>query len=122
MKIKSGAATNGSVRGRARLRKGYKIASTVLAIVSVGYLLLLSFPQPLFAYSLKYERFAVYSRQPIEPEIEKVLDSAEARLRRSPIYDESVSRSIYLTKGFGMYALLSHKAYNSFGNTVPFAS
>jgi hypothetical protein len=49
-----------------------------------------------------------------------VLGQAESRLRRSPIYDESVSRHMYLTNGFGKYAQLSHKAYRSFGNSVPF--
>ena len=82
--------------------------------------MLLYFPQPLFAYSTKYETFDVYSREPIDSEIEKVLDRAETRLKTSPLYDAEVRRPIYLTNGFGMYALLSHKAYNSFGNSVPF--
>jgi hypothetical protein len=89
-------------------------------MAAVGYLLLLMFPQPLFAYTVTYEHYTVHSREPIDPEIQSVLDSAETRLKRSPIYDADIDRSIYLTNGFKMYALLSHKAYKSFANSVPF--
>ena len=103
-----------------KLRRIYKIASISAAVIAVAYLFLLFFPQPLFAYSVKYGDFNIHSREPIGPEIETVLNNAEARLRRSPIYDESVARHIYLTNGYGMYAFLSHKAYASFANSVPF--
>jgi len=36
------------------------------------------------------------------------------------MYDASLPRRVYLTDGFGVYALLSHKAYKSFANSVPF--
>lgn len=103
-----------------KLRRVYKIASISVAVIAVAYLFLLFFPQPLFAYSVKYEKFHVYSREPIGPEIEAVLNEAEERLQSSPIYDETVGRHIYLTNGYGMYAFLSHKAYASFANSVPF--
>lgn len=103
-------------------REMCKITSTAAAVISVAYLVLLYFPQPLFAYSTTYERFDVYSREPIDAGLQKVLDRAEEKLRTSPLYDASVSRRIYLTNGFKMYALLSHKAYNSFANSVPFVN
>ncbi len=95
------------------------IASWSIGAVAIAYLLLLYFPQPLFAYSTKYEAFDVHSRESLDG-VEAVLDRAEARLKTSPLYDADTRRPIYLTNGFGMYALLSHKAYNSFGNSVPF--
>jgi hypothetical protein len=100
--------------------KAYSLTGGIVGLVAVGYLLLLIFPQPLFAYTLKYEHYTVHSREPIDPAIQDVLNSAETRLERSPIYDADIDRSIYLTNGFKMYALLSHKAYNSFANSVPF--
>lgn len=103
-----------------KLFKIYRIAGGSLAVILFAYLLLLYFPQPLFAYSMKYEAFDVHSREPIGAGIADVLNRAEARLKTSPLYDAEVKRPIYLTNGFGMYALLSHKAYNSFGNSVPF--
>ena len=105
---------------RSKISLAYKLISITLPALVVAYLLLLYFPQPLFAYSTRYETFQIYSRQPIQPELTAVLDRAEARLKRSPIYDPSVKRNIYLTDGYWTYALLSHKAYKSFANSVPF--
>jgi hypothetical protein len=105
---------------RSRLFGAYRITSIGISLLALAYLLLLNFPQPLFAYSTKYESYKVYSRQPIGQELTAVLESAETRLRRSPLYETSATRHVYLTDGFGVYALLSHKAYNSFANSVPF--
>ena len=105
-----------------KFRRVHKLASTSLGIVAVAYLALLYFPQPLFAYTTIYKGFEVHSREPLDGGIEKVLDSAEERLKTSPIYDGTVRRPIYLTGGFGTYTLLSHKAYNSFANSVPFVN
>ena len=103
-----------------RLKGVYKIATTVITASAIAYFLLLSFPQALFAYSAEHGKFRVHAREPLTPEIDKVLETAETRLRTSPIYDDAVRRDIYLTNGFGMYAFLSHKAYKSFANSVPF--
>jgi len=103
-----------------RVRRIYRRVSVTLGFAAIAYLLLLYYPQPLFAYSTEFGGFKVYSREPIDQSIEKVLNDAETRLRRSPLYDESVSRRVFLTGGFGMYALLSNKAYRSFANSVPF--
>jgi hypothetical protein len=102
------------------IRKAYKITSMALGAAGVVYLLLLTFPQALFAYSADHGKFKVYSREPIISDLEKVLDAAEAKLRTSPIYDGEEQRRIYLTGSFSMYTFLSHKAYNSFANSVPF--
>ena len=103
-----------------RARRIYKVSTTVMSVVAVAYLLLITFPQALFGYSADHGKFRVYSREPMAPEIQKVLDAAEERLRTSPIYDHEDRRDIYLTGGFGMYAFLSHKAYDAFANSVPF--
>jgi len=103
-----------------KLSRIYKVLSISAAVIAVAYLFLLLFPQPLFAYSAQYGNFNIHSREPIGPEIETVLNDAEVRLRRSPIY-ETADRQIYLTNGYGMYAFLSHKAYSSFANSVPFS-
>ena len=102
-----------------KFRKIYRRVSMIITFAAVAYLLLLYYPQPLFAYSTDYQGYKVYSREPV-PGIEKVLNEADARLRRSAIYDEAVSRRVFLAGGFGMYGLLSNKAYRSFANSVPF--
>lgn len=97
----------------------YKISSFAAGVFVGVYVLLISFPQVLLANSTVQGHFTVYSREPQNNGIVNVLDSAEQRLRRSPLYDESVERRVYLTGSFGMYSLLSNKAYRSFANSVP---
>ena len=105
---------------RSKLFIAYKVTTIAFSALAAAYILLLYFPHPLFAYSTKHHAFHVYSRQPITPDLATVLNSAEDRLKRSPLYNASVARHIYLTDSHGMYALVSHKAYKSFANSVPF--
>ena len=101
-------------------KKIYKIVSIAVPVIGVCYLLLLAFPQALFAYSTEHGKFRVYSREPLGGEIVQVLDKSEEKLKHSAIYDENVRRDIYLTGSHAMYTLLSHKAYRSFANSVPY--
>src|SRR5262245_1451698 len=81
------------------------------------YLLLLCFPQVLFAHELSYRHFIVYSREPLDKRIYDVLDRAESRLAASAI-NEDVKPRIFLTNGFDVYALLSlYFGSNSFGKS-----
>jgi hypothetical protein len=103
-----------------RRKTVYRIFSIAVPVAAVGYLILLAFPQALFAYSAEHHKFRIYAREPLGVEIVNVLDKAEEKLRSSPIYDADVRRDVYLTGGHGMYALLSHTAHRSFANSVPF--
>ncbi|HTH51465.1 MAG TPA: hypothetical protein VL501_06010 [Pyrinomonadaceae bacterium] len=107
-----------------RLKKAFRIyrwVSGIVGVMAVGYLLLIMFPQVLMANSVEYRHFRVYSREKLdENTLHPVLDRAEEKLRSSPIYDETVPRRVYLTSSFGMYGLLSPKAWQSFGNSLPF--
>ena len=114
--------TIGQPKDRGKFRRLYSVLSGTVIGLTIAYFLLLNFPQSLLANSVSYEKFTVYSGEPLEPGIEKVLDSAETRLRHSTIYDETVARRIYLTESHAMYTLLSHKAYMSFANSVPFVN
>jgi hypothetical protein len=76
-----------------------------LLAAALGYLLVLSFPQVLFAHEISYRGVAVYSRQPLGKEIYTVLDRAEARLAASGIQDGAVRPRVFLTGGFDSYAL-----------------
>jgi hypothetical protein len=110
----------GNVAKTGRGFRIYKIFSIAIAGIAAAYVWLLCFPQSLFAHSTSYQNYKVYSREPISAEITNVLDRTEARLKSSPIYDQTVPRRVYLTNGFGMYTLLSHKARNSFANNIPY--
>ena len=120
MQEKTKSESRDHIRILKKLFRVYRIAGGTVGFVAIGYLLLLNYPQPLFAHSTTYERFEVHSREPIDAGLDKVLSRAEDRLKTSPLYNDELRRRIFLTNGYGMYALLSHKAYNSFANSVPF--
>lgn len=105
-----------------KLRLIYRIVSTTIAVLGIGYLILLAYPQALFANSVEHGAFKIYSREPIDPEIDRVLDVAEAKLKSSPIYDADLKRDVYLTNSHGLYAFFSPKAYNSFASSLPFVN
>jgi len=102
-----------------RLYLGYKAVALLIGALAVGYLMLLVFPGALFAHTVTIGKFEVNSREILDPAAETVFERAEDKLRSSPIYDETIARQIYLTGSHGLYNFLSHKAYNSFGNSVP---
>ncbi len=99
--------------------KAYRIFRYCLTAIFAAYLLTICFPQYLFAHSVGYKNFQICSREPLDENIYKVLDDAEARLSKSSIYDSEISRRVFLTDGFGMYGFLSNKAFRSFANSVP---
>lgn len=105
-----------AARAKSRAYRAVRYLATTLFI---GYLLTICFPQYLFAHEASYRGFKVYSREPLDDGIYKVLDDAEARLSKSTIYDREVSRRVFLTNGHAMYAFLSNKAFRSFANSVP---
>jgi hypothetical protein len=87
------------------------------AWIVATYLLLLCFPQALFAHELSYRNFIIYSREPLDKSIYDVLDRVESRLTASKIND-GVKPRIFLTNEFDVYALLSlYFGSNSFGKS-----
>src|SRR2546427_8876697 len=60
--------------------RAYRILRYVLMFAIVGYVLLLSFPQVLFAHETSYRNLKVYSREPLDQNIYAVLDKVESKL------------------------------------------
>jgi hypothetical protein len=105
-----------------RLSRLYRVYRTLnYAVVSIltAYILTLAFPQYLFANHARHGNFDVYSRAPLGENIDQVLDSAEARLAISPIYDAATERRIFLTDSHAFYTFLANKAAGSFAHSVP---
>ena len=116
LRARARTATSALVTAYRRYR-----ASTVLrhlpAWIAAAYLLLLCFPQLLFAHELSYRNLIVYSREPLDKSIYDVLDRVESRLAASEI-NEDVKPRVFLTNGFDVYALLSlYIGSNSFGKS-----
>jgi hypothetical protein len=99
--------------------RAYRLLRYLVTAAFAAYLVTLCFPQYLFAHEVAYKSFKVYSREPLDQRITRVLDDAEARLSKSTLYDRETSPRVFLTNSHGMYAFLSNKAYKSFANSVP---
>ena len=96
--------------------RAYRILRYLLTSAVIAYVLLLSFPQVLFAHEISYSNLTVYSREPLDQNIYAVLDKVESRLATSEINNKEVRPKIFLTNGFGFYAWLSlHLGSDSFG-------
>lgn len=101
-----------------KTNKTYKVARySLMAILSV-YGLILLFPQFLFAHNVEHKNFSVYMQQPLEKDVIKVLDAAEAKLERSPIYDKNSTQKIFVFDSHGLYKFITLKGF-SFASTIP---
>jgi hypothetical protein len=80
--------------------------ATFFAGIFTAYLLTIVFPQYLFAHDISYKNFRVYSNQPLDENIERVLDLTEAKLEKSPIYDKELTERIFICDSFALYTFL----------------
>lgn len=88
-------------------RRAYGWLGVALTAAVVVYLLLLCFPQVLFSHEVTHHNFTVYAREPLDPAIDRVLDSVEARLSAAGFGDSRVRPRIFLTGSHRFYSLLS---------------
>lgn len=96
--------------------RAYRVLRYLAVSIVVSYVLLLCFPQVLFAHEISYRNLKVYSREPLDQNIYAVLDRVESNLATSEINNQEVKPRIFLTNGFSLYALLSlYLGSNSFG-------
>src|SRR5262245_42606956 len=87
---------------------------------ALAYLLLLRFPQVLFAYEVSHGNFQVYSREPLDPNIHRILDNAEARLSASGIHEDGLKPRIFISDSHGLYAFFGlYVGRNSFAKSYP---
>lgn len=94
----------------------YRVARSVLLLTASAYVLLLCFPQPLFAHVIRSNGFTVYSRVPLDANINSVLERAHGRLIASPLYASHVKPNVFLLNSTRLYASLSlYVGGNSFG-------
>lgn len=98
--------------------RAYKIFRYTLTGIFAAYSLALVFPQHLFAHEVSHKNFKVYARQPLDENINRVLDLAEERLVKSPIYDKNVTERIFISDTFAFYIFQNPFSRKSFGNTV----
>jgi len=85
----------------------------LLALVS--YVVLLTYPMPLFAYHRNYEQFDVYSDRTIPVEIEAVLQSVLNNIEQSEFYSSTQKFKLFFCSDKWRFHLLSRNP-NAGGN------
>ena len=81
---------------RAWRNRAYRAANLVSFPIALAYLLLLSFPQALFAHPVVYKSFRVYSGRPLDSCLPVVLDRVDSVLAASPIEVGGVTPGVLL--------------------------
>jgi len=98
--------------------KGRKTFRGLAAAGAAAYVLILMFPQVFFANELAHKGLTAYSRSTLDPSMESILDSAQARLEAAAIYDPEIHPRIFLCESHGFYSFLSAGIRaGSFGKT-----
>ena len=96
--------------------KLYRTVRYLFFSFAAAYVLLLCFPQVLFAHQVTYKNFTVYSRQPLDQNVYAMLDKVEARLAASAVNNTQVRPKIFLTNSQQLYSALSlYIGAHSFG-------
>ncbi len=100
--------------------KSQKVTEALMLTLLLAYLLLLSFPQVVFARSVTYHNFRVYSTAPIDGSIYTDLDKAERKLAASEINDPRVSYRVFLCPSHAAFAFFAPGARTAFADNLPF--
>src|SRR6185503_15404985 len=90
-------------RSLVRNSRAYKVARFAVLSLACVYVVLLSFPHPLFAHVTNHNYFTVYSRDPLDEHVYAVLDRAHLKLTASPLYVLDVRPNVFLTGSTRFY-------------------
>lgn len=99
-----------------------KMPFLALGGLAAGYLLLLCFPQPLFANKASSANLTLYCDEPIPGEVQGVLEDAQRRLDRCPLYAGHLPQNIFLCNRDWRFKLLANKNSGAGGLVYFFAS
>jgi hypothetical protein len=69
------------------LGKAIKLAALALGLTIFAYLVIITFPQPMFSNHVNYQNYEVRSDRIISSQIKQVLDDATQRLHTSKLYE-----------------------------------
>ena len=115
-KLTSAVAAYRQYRAAKAKRPVYRVVRYAFFSIVLAYVLLLCFPQVLFGHQTSSGNLTVYSREPLDQNMNTVLERVQQRLAASPINSTDVKPRIFLANSFGFYSALSlYIGGNSFG-------
>ena len=102
------------------MKKMLKRLAAVIFASSAVYLVLLAYPQPLFAYELTAAGISVHSTQPIPAAMKATLERARARLDRSPLSGATQGAHVFICRSPWLFGLFARQNYRAGGVTDGF--
>ena len=81
------------------------------SLVAAAYLVLLAYPQPLFAYQLNHAGITVHATTPIPDAMRTTLDRVRARLDRTPLVDPSQPQRVFICSTPWLFTFFARNNY-----------
>src|SRR3954469_14373461 len=97
----------------AKRTSGWVLRGVVAALAI--YALLLTYPQPLFAYELRYAGIALHADRPIPGAMRATLERVRERLDRSPIAEPGHVQDVFICMSRWRFALFARNNYRAGG-------
>ena len=97
-------------------------AERVFSVVGVAYLILLVYPQPLFAHSITAHDITLYSRHPLSPQAVERLAQARALVNRSELASPHRTERVFLCDNPWLYRVFAPLAATSFAISMNFTN
>jgi hypothetical protein len=102
-----------------RLGRYARSSERVLSVVTVLYVALICFPQPLFAYNVSENGVTVYSRTPLPVETTTRIDEALSLVHQSELAVPGRSERIFICDKGWLYHLFAAVSPGGFGISYP---
>lgn len=100
-------------------RKKWKLFQYGILGILILYIGILSFPNFLFSQVRHYKNFRVYAHVDLDSNIISIIDSSQARIERSKLFDSEITHNVYLCNSNLEYAFFALPAQNSFACKYP---
>jgi hypothetical protein len=97
------------------VKKLLRRAAVISAGLAAAYVVLLAYPQPLFAYQLSHAGITAYSTTPIPDQMRTTLERVRARINRSPLIDPAVHQQVFICNTPWVFALFARTNYRAGG-------
>ena len=104
---------------KTKFGKVWRVCDRAILIVALGYLALWLNPQVLFGYSISYDGFIVYAREPIPDGISSILEDAKTKLTSSRLLEDDDNFRVFLCDSKAVFWLMSPFARHAFASSYP---
>lgn len=106
-----------SLLGRTKTAKSINYSILILLLL---YSVLIAYPNMLFGKPYTFQNFKVYSTQPLDGAMRKVLEESSRKLAASELNNKSLQHTVFLCNDYKLYTLLAPFARTSFACNYPF--